>query len=279
MNITTDDRSGLQMSLPARAENVAVVRHALAGLAERIGMDEPGIADLKTVVTEACMNVVVHAYPAGEPGLLEVEAAPELDGLTVVVRDFGMGIRPRPDIDRPSLRIGLTLIAALSHSFEIKGGVDRGTEIRMHLPLQAAEVGAGREAPPAPVVKVAEATEMRVGHPDLVGPILSRTLGVLAARREVTVDRLSDAMLLSDAISAGASQGFDGAPVCLSIADRAEGVELRVGPMKDEGAERLRASLDLPELGGSLETLADEVRVERGDEGDFLVIAIAALSA
>ena len=50
------------MLLPARAENVAVVRHALAGLAEEIGMDEAGIADLKTVVTEACMNVVAHAY-------------------------------------------------------------------------------------------------------------------------------------------------------------------------------------------------------------------------
>src|SRR6476661_8589359 len=103
VNTTTDDRSGLQMSLPARAENVAVVRHALAGLADQIGMDEPGIADLKTVVTEACMNVVVHAYPAEEPGLLEVEAVPELDGLTVLVRDYGMGIRPRPDVDRPSL--------------------------------------------------------------------------------------------------------------------------------------------------------------------------------
>ena len=42
-----------------------------------------------------------------------------------------------PDIERPSLRIGLTLIAALSSSFEIKGGADKGTEIRMHLPLQA----------------------------------------------------------------------------------------------------------------------------------------------
>ena len=58
------------MLLPAKAENVAVVRHALAGLAEEIGMDEPGIADLKTVVTEACMNVVVHAYE-GEPGPLD----------------------------------------------------------------------------------------------------------------------------------------------------------------------------------------------------------------
>jgi anti-sigma regulatory factor (Ser/Thr protein kinase) len=50
---TIEDRSGLQLTVPAKADNVAVVRHALAGLAERLGMDEAGIADLKTVVTEA----------------------------------------------------------------------------------------------------------------------------------------------------------------------------------------------------------------------------------
>jgi serine/threonine-protein kinase RsbW len=279
VNTTTEDRSGLQMSLPARAENVAVVRHALAGLADRIGMDEPGIADLKTVVTEACMNVVVHAYPADEPGLLEVEATPEMDGLTVVVRDFGMGIRPRPDIERPSLRIGLTLIAALSKSFEIKGGVDRGTEIRMHLPLRVTEGEPERESPPAVRAGTAEGTEMRVGHPDLVAPILSRALGAFAARRDITVDRLSDTMLLSDAISANAPAGFEDGYVSLSIADRDEGLELRVGPMKGGGAEQLRASLNLPDVGGSLETLADEVRVEQDDDGEFLVVGIAALAA
>lgn len=278
MKTTTEDRSGLHMSLPARAENVAVVRHALAGLAARIGMDEPGVADLKTVVTEACMNVVVHAYPADEPGLLEVEATPELDGLTVVVRDFGMGIRPRPDVERPSLRIGLTLIAALSKSFEIKGGVDRGTEIRMHLPLRMTE-GAPPREPAAAGYAVAEETEMRVGHPDLVAPILSRALGAFAARREITVDRLSDTMLLSDAISAGAPDGFEDGHVSLSIADRDDGLELRVGPMKGGGAEQLRASLNLPDVGGSLESLADEVRVEQGDDGEFLVVGIAALAA
>jgi anti-sigma regulatory factor (Ser/Thr protein kinase) len=277
--MTTDERSGLQMSLPARAENVAVVRHALAGLAERIGMDDPGIADLKTVVTEACMNVVVHAYPGDAPGLLEVEAEEELDGLTVVVRDYGMGIRPRPDVERPSLRIGLTLIAALSKSFEIKGGVDRGTEIRMHLPLRTGGDGVAAEPVSTPSAVTRERTEMRVGRPDLVGPVLSRTFAALAARREVSIDRLSDAMLLSDAISAGAPRGFEDGQVCLSIADRDHGVELRVGPMAGDGAEQLRASLALPELGGSLETLADEVRIEPGEEGDFLVVGIAALSA
>jgi hypothetical protein len=48
--------------------------------------------------------------------------------------------------------------------------------------------------------------------------------------------------------------------------------------MPSGGAERLRQSLGLPEVGGSLESLADELRVEEGEAGDFLVIGIAALS-
>jgi hypothetical protein len=241
-------------------------------------MDEAGLADLKTVVTEACMNVVVHAYPGEEKGPLLVEATPELEGLTVIIRDFGSGIRPQPDIERPSLRIGLTLIAALSSSFEIKGGVDRGTEIRMHLPLQARE----QTAEPAPATggeSYSEATELRIGQPEFLGPVLARALGALAARREVSVDRLSDTMLLSDAISAEAPRVFDGGPISLSIADRAEGVELHVGPLQDGAAERLRSSFDLPELGGSLESLADEVRVEEREDGEFLVLGISALAA
>jgi anti-sigma regulatory factor (Ser/Thr protein kinase) len=277
VNATNEDRSGLEMSLPANAENVAVVRHALAGLAESIGMDEPGIADLKTVVTEACMNVVVHAYPEGRAGALEVEAVPEPDGLMVAVRDHGTGIRPRTDTERSSLRLGLTLIAALSGSFEIKGGADRGTEIRMRLPLTSLE-REDAEVPGSTVPGRPETTDLRVGPPQLLAPILSRALTSLAARHDVTVDRISDAMLLSDAISAGAPQGFPNGQVCLSILDGPEGVELKVGPMEEGGGDSLRQSLELPQVGGTLESLADELRVETDDEGEYLVVGIAALS-
>lgn len=264
------------MSLPARAENVAVVRHALAGLAERLGMDEASLADLKTVVTEACMNVVVHAYAGSEPGPLEVEAESDLEGLTVVIRDHGSGIRPRPDADRPSLRIGLTLIAALSSSFEIKGGADKGTEIRMHLPLQAAENGA--KSGSTFTVSADEETRIRVGPPEIVGPVLSRALSALAARQDISVDRLSDTMLLSDAISARAPQGFTDGHVSLSIAELPDGIELKVGPMTHGGAARLRESFELPEVGGSLEKLTDELRVEEGAEGEYLVVGISSFS-
>jgi anti-sigma regulatory factor (Ser/Thr protein kinase) len=279
LNTTTDDRSGLRMSMPARAENVAVVRHAVAGLGERIGMDEGSIADLKTVVTEAAMNVVVHAYPEDEDGILAVSAVPELDGLTVEVRDYGTGIRPRPsEGNRPSLRIGLTLIAALSSSFEISGGVGRGTVIRMYLPLQARDIDAGEPARASDAPQAPDQTEVRVGPPELVGPVLSRVLGALAARREIGLDRLSDALLLGDAISARAPEGFTDGHVRLSIADRDEGVLLRVGPMVEGGAERLRETLDLPDV-GSLATLADQLSVDRDADGEYLVVAIDSVSA
>lgn len=267
------------MSLPAKAENVAVVRHALAGLGERLGMDETAIADLKTVVTEAAMNVVVHAYPEGDPGLLSVEALAEDGGLTVEVRDYGMGIRPRPDATRPSLRIGLTLIAALSSSFEISGGARRGTVIRMQLPIGEVEETDDEIESTTMAAHAAPAqTEVRVGPPELVGTVLSRVLSALAARQNVSVDRLSDTMLLTDAISAGAPAGFSDGHVSLSIAERPEGVVLRVGPMVGGAGERLQQSLEVPEV-GSLASLADEIRVDRDSEGEYLVVAIASLAS
>jgi anti-sigma regulatory factor (Ser/Thr protein kinase) len=261
--------TGLEMSLPAKAENVAVVRHALAGLAEEIGMDEAGIADLKTVVTEACMNVVVHAYE-GEPGPLEVEAEPQPDGLTVTVRDSGVGIRPRPEAEPSSLRLGLSLIAALSSRFSFSGGLDRGTEVVMHLPLTGG--GATDGGPPAPVETSSGATEIVIGRSELIGPVLARIVGALAARRDLPVDRVSDAVLLTDAIAAAAPGRFADGKVKLALADGDRGLELRLGPMEDGAAAEIRQELDVPDIGGSLEALADEIAVEGSGDGDYLAI-------
>jgi hypothetical protein len=120
---------------------------------------------------------------------------------------------------------------------------------------------------------------LTVGPSELVGPVLSRALTALAARHEITVDRISDAMLLSDQISAVAPRGFADGRVHLSIADRPEGVELKVGPMAYGAAADMRESLSLPEIGGSLETLADEIRTETDGDGEYLVVAIAATAS
>ncbi|HEV7399400.1 MAG TPA: ATP-binding protein [Solirubrobacterales bacterium] len=259
------------MRLPARAENVAVVRHALAGLAEQIGMDETGIADLKTVVTEACMNVVVHAYP-GETGPLIVEAEPDTEGLTVTVSDSGSGISPQAESERASLKLGLSLIAALSSSFSISGGLDRGTEVMMRLPLQerggAASDGATEKVPAPEVV----GAEIAIGRAELLEPVLARMVGALAARRDLPVDRVSDAVLITDAIAGAAPGRFADGCVRFGLGESDEGLELRLGPMEKGAAGEIRRELDVPEVGGSLEALADEFVVEESDDGDYLIV-------
>lgn len=262
---------GLHITLPAAAENAGLVRHTIAGLAEAAGMDEPGIADLKTVVTEACMNVVVHAYD-GEAGPMEVEAEPDAEGLTVVVRDHGAGIRPGADLERPSLRLGLSLIAAMSQSFAVSGGLGRGTEITMRLPLSSELADA--EPDPTPPSDSKQPTTLTVGQPEMLKPVLARLVGALAARRDLTVDRLSDAVLLTDAISADAPVAFVDGNFRVDLSDRDDGIDLRIGPMEVGAAERLRRGLDLPNV-GSLEKLADGLSVEQNGDGEYMLVHFA----
>lgn len=272
---TKDKPKGLQMTLPAKAENVAVVRHALAGLAEEIGMDEPGLADLKTVVTEACMNVAVHAYDGG-PGPLTVEARPDEDGLTVTVRDQGVGIQPQADVERGSLRLGLSLIAALSTSFAISGGVGVGTEVKMRLPLHGGMAGSFDGDPVRMDADLRDTTELVTDRPELLAPVLGRMVGALAARRDLSVDRLSDAVLVTDAIADAVPSRFADGRVKLGLEDRGEGIALRIGPMDTGAAADVRRQLEVPDLGGSLEKLADELAVEEAGDGEYLVIRFAA---
>lgn len=272
---TNEKPTGLQIRLPAKAENVAVVRHALAGLAEEIGMDEAGVADLKTVVTEASMNVVVHAYP-DRTGPLVVEADPDTEGLTVKVSDSGAGISPQANSERDSLKLGLSLIAALSSSFSISGGLDRGTEVMMRLPLSGGGTNGSGPAEQEISVEVT-GTEVTVGRAELLEPVLARLVGALAARRELSVERVSDAVLVTDAIAGAAPGRFADGRVRLGLDESETGLELRLGPMDKGAAADIRNDLEVPELGGSLEALADELTVDESNDGDYLVVRFAGI--
>jgi len=115
------DGPDLELSLSARPENVAVVRHAIGGLGEVIDVSDQTLADIKLAVTEACTNVVVHAYPDGG-GLMGLRAHLDEGALRVIVTDNGPGVTPRAD--SPGLGLGLPLIASLTESLELGGGSD-----------------------------------------------------------------------------------------------------------------------------------------------------------
>ena len=130
----------LELTLPARAENVAVARHAIGGLGDVIDVSDQTLADVKLAVTEACTNVVVHAYPAGD-GPMGVRATVNDDLLRIVIIDQGRGILPRAD--SPGLGLGLPLIATLAESLELGTGRNEETEVRMTFRLGASDGAVG----------------------------------------------------------------------------------------------------------------------------------------
>jgi serine/threonine-protein kinase RsbW len=254
----------LELTVAALPENLAVVRQAVAGYAEGIGFGEGPVANVKTVVTEACMNVVVHAYPEDERGPLEVSARPHDSGLEIVVRDHGAGFQPRPaDPEEESLKLGLPLIAALSDEFEIRGEAGRGTEVRMRVGLGESANGERRTA----TTTEAQGTVMSIAAGRHVRPVLSRVIGALATRAEFSIDRLSDTVLLGDAVSAHDPSDFKSGTVGVEIMDGDGRLDVRIGPLVDGGSERILQGLEFPG-GTSLRNLANDIKITRESSGE-----------
>jgi serine/threonine-protein kinase RsbW len=120
--------SDVRLTLPARPENIAVIRHVLGAFAEALRLPPDLVEDMRLAVTEACTNVVRHAYD-GEDGPIDVLVRPEGDRLDVIVTDCGRGMGPSPDVAGPGL--GLPLIAALAESIEVQDAPMRGNRLRM----------------------------------------------------------------------------------------------------------------------------------------------------
>jgi serine/threonine-protein kinase RsbW len=114
-------------------------------------------------------------------------------------------------------------------------------------------------------------------HASLVGPILGRVVGMLAARADAPVDRLDDVLLVSDAIAAhGPAHTGDDSALRVVVRTSAERLSLRVGPLAPKGGRALLAAAELPGVGNIVEQVASEVVVEPADEGrEHLVIHVA----
>jgi serine/threonine-protein kinase RsbW len=257
------DTPNVRLSLPSRPENVLLVRQALSGLAARVGLDAIETNDLNTAVTEACNNVVMHAYDGAE-GPLEVEARVLAGAIGVSVRDRGVGIdvganspgqsRAADEHDEWSVGgMGLAVIEALARGVELTGPADGGTIVHMEFPLPAGvslepidetggtalepldKTGGGASLPRLP----AGAVELSIAPSALARAVLPRVLSALAARAHFTTDRIADVHLVADALAANAGKSLDGASIAVAITVAPRSLELRIGPLHAGHGESL----------------------------------------
>src|SRR4051794_27517042 len=130
---TRSTPSPVRLALPAHARTIAVVRRALEAIPEELALPRRLVEDMRLAVTEACTNVVRHAYcdrEADDPSALRVALLPGAHGMRVIVEDRGRGVGLSPDLRGPGL--GLPLIAALTSELEVTHGPDdRGSRVAM----------------------------------------------------------------------------------------------------------------------------------------------------
>jgi serine/threonine-protein kinase RsbW len=264
------------LRLPARPENVALARQVLAGLAEGLQIEDELLADINIAVTEACNNVVLHAYPDGG-GAAEVTITSVFDQLVISVRDEGAGVNPLPaergaGREAPTqLGFGFAMMSSLSDQFGINSGAG-GTEVRMRFALRGKPAPDGDDlfdssrlidAGPAPPGDIVLA--LTPGVP--AAAILGRFISLLAARANLSIDRMSDLQLVSDALARHAPRRAVNGCFHVSVADSESGFDLRVGPLKAGGSEAIVADATLAGVGSLLHLLSDDVASEPAGGG------------
>ena len=122
----------VRLTLPAIVESVPTARRAVVDAARAAGASERILADVALAVSEACTNVVEHAYrERPEPGTLSLEVEQHGSALTIVVSDEGSGVRPRDD--SPGLGMGMALMAAVADGVQIDHD---GAATRLHLTFE-----------------------------------------------------------------------------------------------------------------------------------------------
>jgi len=271
----TSTKPEFRMVLPSRPENVAVIRQALAGAIEVLGLSESRLLDINTAVSEACNNVVVHAYE-GEHGPLEVYLCVQDSELEVVVRDDGVGIRPKaPEPGLEVQGLGLSLIQTLSDRVEFHGGVDQGTEVRMAFSLNGESESWIRDMPPDDDIRRPPGElVIAVSAGPLAAPVLGRVIAMLAARADFSLEGISEAQLVTDSLAANVPRVIVGANIQLGIDSPPEELVVRVGPLQEGGANRIMDASALGDLPPVLERLTKEHQIEGSPDGEILSLTL-----
>ncbi|MBV8221300.1 MAG: ATP-binding protein [Solirubrobacterales bacterium] len=272
------DSPRVRLELTSRPEAARLVRSMSTAAGEVLGFDPELLSDVNTAVSEACNNVIQHAY-GNEPGPFSVEFALTPDGLEVQIRDYGRGIRESAP-DRDGLKVGLALMSAVADRAEFIRVPKGGTEVRLCFRGAAgAARGARRAAHPADdraevwgarlPTGVSGDIVLTVSPVELLAPVLGRIGRALAPSAGFSLDRCADVYLVTDALGAHAQKAAETASISVALGAHDERLEFSVAPLRIGTSPRLDAGTP-----GALASLADELTVVDVDGQETLRVAM-----
>jgi serine/threonine-protein kinase RsbW len=235
-------------------------------MAELISLDVELLDDLKTAVSEACNNVVMHAY-GGESGPLSVCLYVSEEQIEVSVRDSGQGIPIQAPADDRLQGVGIPIMRALAQQTAFRPLPEGGTEVW----LQFAGRRDGKplyHAPTAPapeeswIERLSGDAVVSLSPVNFVGGVLGRLARALAARARFSLDRFSDVYLVTDALAAHAVDAASSPRIGFGISTDTRELELTIGPLRAGTSSELTGAAQ-SEVGSALRQLSDELDIDR----------------
>jgi serine/threonine-protein kinase RsbW len=256
---------------------LTLVRGMLGGVAELLQLDPELLDDLKTAVSEACNNVVMHAYE-GASGPLCICISTDEDGLVVIVRDQGRGIPVLAPSDDRLQGVGIPIMRALAQQTAFRPCDGGGTEVW----LKFAAERDGR-----PLYKVPDSAIPEDGWSErldadaivslspvtFVGGVLGRLARAMAARARFSLDRFSDVYLVTDAVAAHAARAASEARLGFGLSTDTRRLEMVIGPLRPGASSDLTGGSP-DDVGSALRLLSDELEVRRDNGAEILHIVM-----
>lgn len=260
----TEDRPSVTLELDSSPETLTLVRGAVGGWGEGLDLDPELLDDIKTAVSEACNNVVMHAY-GEDSGPLVVCLYVGSDTIEIVVRDHGAGIPVLTPSDDRLQGVGIPIIRALASQTAFRPMFGGGTEVWMefngrregellyHQPGEVALQDGWMDT-------LAGDAVVSLSPIGFVGGVLGRLARALAARARFSLDRFSDVYLVTDELAAHAQQAASTGRIAFGISTGVRRLELTLGPLRPGASDGLRADSS-SDVAAALRLLTDELEI------------------
>lgn len=130
----------MEVIFDSRSENESFARIVISGFILHLNPSIDEMNEIKTIVSEAVTNSIIHGYNNNSNGKIKMKAKINDDILDIKIIDYGAGIEDieqakeifwtsRPNEERTGM--GLTIMEAFADEFHISSSIGQGTEVRI----------------------------------------------------------------------------------------------------------------------------------------------------
>ena len=134
----------MTLEFPSKSTNEGFARSAVACFAAQLDPTMEELGDIRTAVSEAVTNCIVHAYPNGLGTIILRCRILKDNVLDIVIKDRGVGIENLEQARKPMFTtggaersgMGFTIMESFMTSFQVSSKPNKGTTVHMRRKLQ-----------------------------------------------------------------------------------------------------------------------------------------------